>query len=242
MRAQTIISRIQKNCTTRRGRLRTIYRRPLDFIKSDKDVIYPRYWGYNSGRWHLIDYSERYISFLRNIGIDFEEGNDAPKGGQSGYYIRITPKGRKQLRDYRREEEQKKNRKIMKQTINRNEFLSYTLTINTSCRSQWERGVEFYAHFLVNNLDDNYLPENIEIDNLYSILLNGASGWHEFAWGGCGQVYNTDIANTLLTPSQRKRITQADTINGYHLLDLEARALGQAANRVIIWAKRFVLL
>lgn len=128
---------------------------------------------------------------------------------------------------------------IMEQTINRKEFYNYTLTINTPCRAQWEKGVEFYTHFLAERFNDNYLPENIEMKNIIVILLNGAENWHQFAWGGCGQVYNEEIATTLLTPSQRKRITLSDTFRGYSLLDLEAHALAEAASRVLMWAKRF---
>ena len=127
----------------------------------------------------------------------------------------------------------------MKQTINRKDFYNYTCTISTPCRSQWSKGIEFYSHFLAEKLNDNYLPENIEVEDIFKILLNGAENWHQFAWGGCGQVYNEDIANTLLTPSQRKRITKADTFNGFHLLDLEADALKYASARVYKWAKRF---
>lgn len=128
---------------------------------------------------------------------------------------------------------------IMEQTINRKEFYNYTFTINTTCRSQWERGVEIYAHFLAEELNDDYLPQSIEVKDIYKILRNGAENWHQFAWEGFGYVYNDVIANILLTPSQRKRITQADTFNGYHLLDLEAQALANAAARVYLWARRF---
>ena len=128
---------------------------------------------------------------------------------------------------------------IMKQTINRKDFYNYTCTISTPCRSQWQKGIEFYAHFLAEKFNDNYLPENIEVEDIFKILLNSAENWHQFAWGGCGQVYNEDIANTLLTPSQRKRITRADTFNGYHLLDLEADALKYASARIYKWARRF---
>lgn len=127
----------------------------------------------------------------------------------------------------------------MEQTINRKEFYRFTLSITTPCRSQWEKGIEFYAHFLAEELNDNYLSENIEVKDIFKILLNGAENWHQFAWGGCGQVYNDEIAKTLLTPSQRKRITQADTFRGHSLLDLEAHALAKAAARVFMWAKRF---
>lgn len=127
----------------------------------------------------------------------------------------------------------------MEQTINRKEFYNYTFTISTPCRSQWQKGIEFYAHFLAETFNDDYLPEEIKVKDIFNILLNGATTWHQFAWGGCGLVYNEAIADTLLTPSQRKRITQADTFNGVHLLDLEADALKYASARVYKWAKRF---
>lgn len=127
----------------------------------------------------------------------------------------------------------------MKQTINREEFYNYTLTIQTPCRSQWDRGVEFYAHYLAEILNDDYLPGNIEVQNLCEILRNGADNWQQFAWGGNGLIYNEDIASTLLTPSQRERITQANTYGGLHLLDIEAIALTNAAARVDQWARRF---
>ena len=127
----------------------------------------------------------------------------------------------------------------MEQKINRKEFYNYTFTISTPCRSQWQKGIEFYAHFLAEKLNDDYLPEEIEVNDIFNILLNGTKNWHQFAWDGCGLIYNEAIADTLLTPSQRKRITQADTFNGYHLLDLEADALKYASARVYKWAKRF---
>ena len=128
----------------------------------------------------------------------------------------------------------------MEQTINRKDFYNYTCTISTPCRSKWEKGIEFYAHFLAKKLnDDNYLPENIEVKDIFNILLNNAENWHQFAWGGCGLAYNGAIANTLLTPSQRKRVTQEGTFNGNHLLDLEAHALKYASARVYEWANRF---
>ena len=114
----------------------------------------------------------------------------------------------------------------MEQTINRKDFYNYTCTISTPCRSQWSKGIEFYAHFLAEKFNDN-------------ILLNGAQNWHQFAWDGGGLIYNEAIAITLLTPSQRKRITQADTFNGFPLLDLEADALKYASARVYKWARRF---
>ena len=127
----------------------------------------------------------------------------------------------------------------MEQTINTKAFYNYTLTISTPCRSQWQKGIEFYAHFLADKLNDDYLPKEIEVKDIFNILLNGAENWQQFAWDGHGLIYNESIAYNLLTPSQRKRITQRDTFDGHLLLDLEADALKYASARVYKWARKF---
>lgn len=63
-----------------------------------------------SGRTHYTTGSGRYtgianceaqvIEYLTAWGIDFEKGNDAPKGGQLGNFIALTKKGFNQLKDY----------------------------------------------------------------------------------------------------------------------------------------------
>lgn len=37
---------------------------------------------------------------LHALGIDYETGNDAPRGGKNGYFVKLTAKGRRQVRDY----------------------------------------------------------------------------------------------------------------------------------------------
>jgi len=40
----------------------------------------------------LTDKSFELESLLKSLGIDFESGNDAPRGGKTGYYVRILTK------------------------------------------------------------------------------------------------------------------------------------------------------
>lgn len=55
-----------------------------------------------SGKWTSI--KERCPEiYLRAWGIDFEAGNDAPKGGKIGNYITLSKKGLTQTKAYRQE-------------------------------------------------------------------------------------------------------------------------------------------
>ena len=36
-------------------------------------------------------------------------------------------------------------------------------------------------------------------------LLNGASDWNQYSWGGCSLIYNSDIAERVCSPSKLKR-------------------------------------
>mgnify|MGYP004456716603 CR=1 FL=1 len=104
-------------------------------------------------------------------------------------------------------------------------------------RSAWGRGVQAYAIDLVDNLqeraeheDRNPAPEEVR-----GWLLNGASSWSEYSWGGSALIYDGDIAALLCCPSDLKRTRNGERRpNGREeWLDVQARALHQAAKRVI---------
>ena len=101
-------------------------------------------------------------------------------------------------------------------------------------RSAWARGVKAYAADLLQALEENNLPVTRES------MLNGARDWHEWAWGGCGLVYNADIAARLCSPSELKRTRDgARRPNGREeWLDVEARAVSQACAYILRAAKR----
>lgn len=100
--------------------------------------------------------------------------------------------------------------------------------------SKWNNGVNEYVDELNEFLDDNGLEATEQN------LLNGASDWKEYSYGGSALIYDKDIAERLATPSEIKnRISKRDGLlssmaNSRELwLDVQARALYQACQRVI---------
>lgn len=78
----------------------------------------------------------------------------------------------------------------------------------TKPRTAWDKGVKKIAE----NLLDKY--EEIVRDREGSdpvppltekIVLNGASDWKQYCYGGCAMVYDGEIAETLCTPSELRR-------------------------------------
>lgn len=97
-------------------------------------------------------------------------------------------------------------------------------------RSAWDRGVTAYALDLLETFADTSAAE---LDR--SALLNGASSWTEYSYGGCALIYDSDIAERLCTPSELKRKRGGELApNSRELwLDVQARALNQACSRLL---------
>lgn len=95
-------------------------------------------------------------------------------------------------------------------------------------RSAWRRGVRQYAMDLIEDLPDF---QDLNPENSRGVLLNGAVSWKEWAYGGCGLVYDCAIAERLCTPSElrKKRGGELEPSLRESWLDVEARAVGQAA-------------
>ena len=103
-------------------------------------------------------------------------------------------------------------------------------------RSYYAKAVKEDALDLVDNIDEALEYGDIESipedgRELRALLLNGASDWKQYSWGGCALVYNYDIKEHYLTLSERERYT-GDTVRGSHLLDIQANALSQACDIV----------
>ena len=107
-------------------------------------------------------------------------------------------------------------------------------------RSAWGRGVTVYALELLEELAEGIQGGWLSLDDLDSVqgrkraMLNGASDWADYSWGGCSLIYNGDIAERLCTPSELKRTRGGEwrPNASEEWLDTQARALHQASRRV----------
>ena len=112
-------------------------------------------------------------------------------------------------------------------------------------RSAWERGVLQYAAELLDQLEDTITGGYFHQDDLEAPkilekgLLNGASSWAQYSWGGYSLCYDSDIAERRCTPSELKRKRGGDLRpnRSEDWRDVQARALFQACRR-ILWAAR----
>lgn len=105
-------------------------------------------------------------------------------------------------------------------------------------RSAWDKGVTAYAIDLLDQYQERAEFEGREAASraeLEEWLLNGASTWGEYSWGGLALIYNGDIAKRLCNPSELKRTRNGERRpnNREEWLDTQARALAQAAKRLI---------
>ena len=112
---------------------------------------------------------------------------------------------------------------------NREEVAHYFSTLIAEQKSAWKKGVYTYAYELAAEAAEHTwvkTPKTIE-----EALLNGATSWREYSYGGCSLIYDADIAERLCSPSELRR-----SLNGKRnpnrrerWLDVQARALRQAA-------------
>ena len=95
-------------------------------------------------------------------------------------------------------------------------------------RSAWDKGVNLYALELLDNIRD--LPETDSRQEIQKALLNGASDWSEYSYGGCSLIYDGDIAARLCSPSEFRRTRGGEWRPNRResWLGVQARALYQA--------------
>ena len=107
-------------------------------------------------------------------------------------------------------------------------------------RSAWDKGVTQYALEMVEQLSEQinggYFEELdlTESKKVRAALLNGAADWSQYSWGGCSLIYDGDIAERLCCPSELKKTRNGERRpnSREEWLDVQVRALFQAANRV----------
>jgi len=98
---------------------------------------------------------------------------------------------------------------------------------NHKTRSAWSKGVKAFAFDLLDNLEGRDITKNN--------LLNGASDWSHYSYGGCAFIYDADIAEHLCTPSELKSRKGGDRqpSKNESWLDVQARALSQACRLIL---------
>ena len=102
-------------------------------------------------------------------------------------------------------------------------------------RSYWKKGV--IGYYLSDLIDEfkgicekkEGMPDTTA--ELKKWILNGAASWREYSYGGCSLIYDSDIAETLCTPSELKRNKHGERKPNRddEWLDVQARALSEAS-------------
>lgn len=113
-------------------------------------------------------------------------------------------------------------------------------------RSAWDKGVNAYALELAEELRERAAYEGRSPESEKECrewMLNGAQDWNQYSWGGSSLIYNGDIAERLCCPSELKKTRNGERSpnSREEWLDIQARALYQACNRVARLYSRIVV-
>lgn len=116
---------------------------------------------------------------------------------------------------------------------------------NEPARSAWDRGRKLYALELLDDLAEAIEGGYFDTANiadraaLKEQLLNGAKDWSQYSWGGSAWIYDSDIAERLCSPSELKKTRNGERRpnSREEWLDVQARALSQAANMIMRLAR-----
>lgn len=114
-------------------------------------------------------------------------------------------------------------------------------------RSAWDKGVTGYALEILDTVEQRATEEGHEPTDtweLYDFMLNGAKdynhptdtfrSWSVASWGGSYEIYDTEIAKRLCTPSELKKTHNGERRpnSRENWLDVQARALYQAGRLI----------
>ena len=104
------------------------------------------------------------------------------------------------------------------------------LVTATPAYSAWRKGVKAYALEMIEGREDGFSQVS---------LLNGAQNWRAYSYGGCALIYDADIAERLCSPSEYAKTRQGQRAPNSRetWLDVQARALGQAASLIATAAR-----
>ena len=98
MKVETILRRLEASKTNKRS---SVYNLVVSFCEDYKNGKYKvihtcKGNGYRFGRYHgLTDKTTELTSLLNKLRVSYEKGNDAPRGGRLGTYVKIINMRRK---------------------------------------------------------------------------------------------------------------------------------------------------
>ncbi len=98
MKKETLQARIEKHLYTKSGKLASKYEEVVELLNHPDRIMRPVWWRRRGSS--LRDNHENLEHGLTVIGIDYTTGNDAPRGGKDGYFVRLTAKGKRQVREF----------------------------------------------------------------------------------------------------------------------------------------------
>lgn len=96
----------------------------------------------------------------------------------------------------------------------------------TKPRSAWDKGVKEIAEGLLDQYEEIVRYQEGTDPLTEKIVLNGASGWEQYCYGGCAMIYDREIAKTLCTPSELRRTDYGRKAPNSHetWMDVQIRA------------------
>lgn len=114
------------------------------------------------------------------------------------------------------------------------EALTASVNVRKKARSAWDKGVYEYVGDMLKDLNG---VEWIQPSDVPARLLNGAKSWKQYSYGGCALVNDCDIAERLCNAFTLKKVRGGERNPNERetWLDVQARALSQAAGK-IVWA------
>lgn len=100
-------------------------------------------------------------------------------------------------------------------------------------RSAWDKGVQQYAIDILEYIESVNTFELGKWQQVHEAILNGASTWRQYSYGGCALIYNGDIAERLCTKAELKQCDNGSKEpNEGNWLDVQTRALEQASDLI----------
>lgn len=176
------------------------------------------------------------------------EKHQRQQPGRAGRAVLLKAADHQKPKFFNRPEQRAESEDIMK-TIEMTNNQNYKKSITNKAidilerrtdRSAWDKAVTADAIDFIDNIQQNIEDGYMNPDDLRSsamiekALLNGADSWNSYSWGGCGLIYDYDIARHYCTPSELRKTRDGERRpnSREEWLDVQARALFQAANRV----------